>query len=207
MLVRKASKYRLYPNQEQPEALAELYGQARFVYNHFLQVRQQNYAERGEGLYYRHTAGMLTQLKQDPDYEWPREADSQVLQQKLKDLDRAYKNFFAGRARYPRFRSRRDKQAIRYPQRVKVDLAGRRTYLPKIGWVKTIFHRPMEGQLKNVTVSRTKSGRCYASFQVEVEMPDPVYQGSENGLDLGLKDLAVLSDGRKLSNPQHLIRA
>jgi putative transposase len=207
MLVRKAYKYRLYPNRAQQNALAVQFGHARYVYNHFLEVRQEHYAKRGEGMSYRDTAGILTELKRDPAHKWLKEADSQVLQQKLKDLDQAYKNFFEGRAKYPRFRSRRDKQAIRYPQRVKVDSAAQRTYLPKVGWVKTVFHRPLEGKLKNVIVSRTKSGRYSASFQVEVEIPDPVYRGSENGLDLGLKDFAALSDGRKLPNPRHLIQA
>jgi putative transposase len=207
MLVRKAYKYRLYPNKAQQELLAVQFGHTRFVYNYMLGLRKDRYQETGEGLSYQDTTALLTELKRDPEHKWLREADSQVLQQSLKDLDRAYQNFFEGRARYPRFRSRRGKQAIRYPQRVKADLDAKRSYLPKIGWVKTIFHRPLEGQLKNVTVSRTKSGRYYACFQVEVEKPDPICRGGQNGLDLGLKDFAVLSDGRKLVNPRHLIRA
>lgn len=207
MLVRKAYKFRLYANQEQQAMLAVQFGHARFVYNYFLQKRQEYYEETGKGLHYRQTADLLTRLKQDPSHEWLKDADSQVLQQKLKDLDRAYKNFFEKRGKYPRFRNRRAKQSIRYPQRVKVDLDARRSYLPKVGWVKTIFHRSLEGQHKNVTVSRNKSGRYFASFQVEMEIPDPVYQGGENGIDLGLKYFAALSDGSKIANPQHMIQA
>jgi len=207
MLVRKAYKYRLYPNNEQRRALAVQFGHARFVYNHFLQVRRDHYQTTRAGLSYQSTTGLLTELKRCPDYEWLRGADSQVLQQSLKDLDRAFRNFFEGRAGYPHFKSRRAKQAIRYPQRVKINLETKRTYLPKVGWVKTVFHRPLEGKLKNVTVSRTKSGRYYASFQVEVDIPEPVSRGEMVGIDLGLKHYAVLSDGRKIANPRNLIQA
>jgi len=207
MLVRKAFKFRLYPNEEQQAALAVQFGHARFVYNRFLQVRRDHYQTKGEGISYQGTTGLLTELKRSVNFEWLREADSQVLQQSLKDLDRAFRNFFEGRARYPRFKSRRAKQAIRYPQRVKVNLEARRTYLPKVGWVKTVFHRPIEGKVKNVTVSRTKSGRYYASFQGEVDIPEPVSCGEMVGIDLGLKHFAVLSDGRKITNLRNLIQA
>ena len=90
---------------------------------------------------------------------------------------------------------------------MKIDLAGMKTYLPKVGWVKTVYHRQLEGKIKNVTVSKTKSGRYYAAFQVELECPDPVYTAGVNGLDLGLRDFAVLSDGRKIANPRHLVKA
>ena len=150
---------------------------------------------------------MLTELKRDREYEWLREADSQFLQQALKDMDRAYQNFFEKRASYPRYKSKHTKQSIRYPQRVKINLAARKAYLPKVGWVKTVFHRQLESRLKNVTVSKTKSGRYYAAFHVELEWPDPVYADRVNGLDLGLKGFAALSDGRKITNPRHLVKA
>jgi putative transposase len=207
MLIRKAYKFRLYPNQGQQTALAVQFGHTRFVYNHFLNLRQDHYALTGEGLYYRETSNHLTELKQDPEHEWLKEADSQVLQQKLMDLDRAYKNFFEGKAKYPRFKSRKSRQTIRYPQRVKVDLEAKRTYLPKVGWVKAVFHRKIEGKLKNVTVSRTKSGKFFASFQVEVTISEPEFTGDQAGIDLGLTHFAALSDGCKVENPRQLIRS
>lgn len=124
-----------------------------------------------------------------------------------KQTARLCRNFIEGRSGYPRFKSRRAKQAIRYPQRVKVNLETKRTYLPKVGWVKTKFHRPMEGKVKNVTVSRTKSGRYAVCFQVEVDMAEPDSRGEMVGIDLGLKHFAVLSDGRRIANPRNLIRA
>ena len=177
------------------------------MYNHFLQIRQENYQETRKGLSYNQTAVQLTRLKQDPDLEWLKAADSQVLQQKLMDLERAYKNFFEKRGSYPRYKSRRRKQAIRYPQRVRIDLEKKRSYLPKVGWVRTVFHRKIEGKIKNVTVSRTKSGRYYASFQVEVEVPEGVYGGKAAGIDLGIHAFAALSDGKRVDNPKNLLAA
>ena len=192
MLVRKAFKYRLYPNKEQQAARALQFGHARYVYNHFLQVRQEYYQATEEGLSYQDTTKLLMDLKHSADTEWLREADSQVLQQARKDLDRASQNFFAGRSGYPRFKSRRAKQAVRYPQRVRVNPETKRIYLPKVGWVKTVTHRPLEGKIKNVTVTRAKSGRFFAAFQVEVEIGEPVSQGRASTYD-SMFAAAVLS--------------
>lgn len=207
MLIRKAYKFRIYPNKTQQTALAIQFGHSRYVYNAMLAERMAVYRDRGETMNYVDTAKRVTILKQTEETEWLREADSQVLQQALRDLDRAYQNFFAKRAGFPRFKARHNKQSIRYPQRVKVELTAKRTYLPKVGWVKTVFHRSIEGTIKNVTVSKTKSGRYFASFQVEVEIVPPVYRGKQVGLDLGLSSFAALSDGRKVDNPRHLIKA
>ena len=121
---------------------------------------------------------MLTQVKRI--VLWLKEADSQVFQVKLRDLDRSYQNFFAkskngtlaqgkprkdGRPKgYPRFHSKHDEQAICYPQRFKVE--GSRVYLPKVGWVRAIFHRPLDGKMKNWTGSKTKTGKYFVSIQV-----------------------------------------
>jgi putative transposase len=216
MNIRKAFKYRLYPSSEQAQRFAVQFGCARFVYNHFLNVRKQYYAthkdnSRKKGLSYVDTNKMLTLLKREPDREWLRDADSQVLQEALRNLNRAYENFFRrvksrqGKPGYPRFKSRKGKQSIRYPQRVKYE--GNRTYLPKVGWVKTIFHRPLEGTPKSVTVSKTKSGKYFVSVLCEVEIPDPPRRSGEVGVDVGLKYFAVTSDGGFFSPPQHLLNA
>jgi putative transposase len=96
---------------------------------------------------------------------------------------------------------------MRYPQRVKVNSEAKRVFLPKVGWVKTVVHRPLEGKVKNVTVTKTKSGRYSAALQVEVEIEEPNSQGELVGVDLGLKRLAVLSDGHEIANPRNLIQA
>ena len=216
MIIRKAFKYRLYPSSEQEQRFAVQFGCARFVYNHFLNVREQYYASRkdnsrNKGLSYVDTNKMLTLLKREPDCDWLRDADSQVLQEALRNLDGAYQNFFRrvksrnGKPGYPRFKSRKGKQSIRYPQRVKYE--GNRTYLPKVGWVNTIFHRPLEGTPKSVTVSKTKSGKYFVSVLCEVEIPDPLRRSGEVGVDVGLKYFAVTSDGAFFSRPKHLLNA
>jgi putative transposase len=199
---RRAFKYRLYPNIEQQHALAIQFGHARYAYNWGLATRSAYYKEHGKGLSFFELKRMLTELKHDPEHEWMKGADSQVLQAKIEDLDRAYTNFFEGRAKYPKFKTRKGTQSIRYPQRFKFE--GNRIYLPKIGWVKTVFHRPMEGTPKNVTVLKTKSGKYFVSIQCEVEFSTRQYGGGEVGVDLGLTHFAILSDGRKIEHPQYL---
>ena len=98
---------------------------------------------------------------------WLKDADSQVLQQSLGDLKKAFGNFFEGRAGYPKFKGKYSNQSIRYPQRFRVD--GSRSYLPKVGKVRAVCHRPIEGTMKNLTVTKTKSGKYFISIQCEVE--------------------------------------
>lgn len=205
MEIRKAYKFRIYPNKTQQAELAKQFGAARFVYNHYRRVREEYYQETGTGLTYRDCADDLAdRLK--VEHPWLKEADSQVLQQVLKDLDTAYGRFFKKLADYPNFKCKHSNQGIRYPQRFK--LSDKRIYLPKIGWVKAIFHRDMEGEAKNCTVTKTKSGRYFVSIQCEVEI-ERVPSGREPkqpsvGVDVGLKSFAVLSTGEKIDAPQFL---
>ena len=201
MIIRKAYKFRIYPNVEQQEKLAVQFGCARFVYNHYRRVREEYYQETNSGLNYNDCANDLSdRLK--PEHEWLKEADSQVLQGVLKDLDNAYQNFFKGHNDYPRFKRKHDKQSIRYPQRFK--FSDKQIYLPKIGWVNCVYHRNMTGTAKNVTVSRTKTGKFFVSVQCEYETVEPIQKDEAIGIDLGLKHFAALSDGSKIDNPKHL---
>ena len=204
-MFRKAFRYRLYPNKEQQAGLAVQFGHARFVYNWALATRNAHYREHGTDLGYYPLKRMMTELKRSPDYEWLKEADSQVLQAKVEDLNRAFVNFFEDRARFPRFKKRHGRQSIRYPQRFKFD--GDRIYLPKVGWVKIVLHRPLEGKPKSLTVSKTKSGEYYASILCETEVPVLPNGKPPVGVDLGLKDFAVLSTGEKIEHPKYLRKA
>ena len=202
MRIKKAYKYRIKPNRQQQEALAIQFGHTRFVYNYALGRKKEYYQANGKGLSFYDVKKEITQLKRESETEWLKQADSQVLQSKVKDLDIAYKNFFEGRAKYPRFKSKRSRQSIRYPQRFKVE--GNKIYLPKVGWVKAIIHRPIEGEMKNCTVSKTKSGQYFVSIQCEVEIDEPVYEGQHIGVDLGLRDFLTINTGEKIDNPRHL---
>jgi putative transposase len=163
MVILKAFKYRLYPNVLQQELLARHFGCARMVYNHFLRQRMDFYAkhrgEKKQGLTYPDTSRMLTELKRRPDFVWLNAVNAQSLQQALKDLDAAHQNFFAGRARYPRFKHKRDKQSFRIPQGFKLDEQAGRLLLPKLPPLRIVLHRPLQGTLRSVTVSRRPSGR------------------------------------------------
>jgi len=205
MIIRKAFRYRLYPTAEQEQALAVQFGHARFIWNWALALRKAAYNETGKGIGYCKLKRQATALKYQAGTEWLKEADSQVIQAKIQDLERAYKNFFERRAKFPRFKSKRDGQSIRYPQRFKFDENS--TYLPKIGWVKTKFHRPLEGRPKNITVSKTKTDKYFVSIQCEVEMIDRPARGGEIGIDLGIKSFLATSEGWKRDNPRHLQQA
>ncbi len=213
MVILKAFKYRLYPNAEQQKLLARHFGCVRVVYNYFLRRRMAFYAEhKGEkkqSLTYTDTARMLTELKRQPDYVWLNEVNSQALQQALRNLDAAYQNFFQGRARYPQFKRKRDKQSFGVPQQFKLDDKAGRLRLPKLPPLRIVLHRPIQGALRSVTVSRSPSGRYFASLLCTVEMPEPVPNvlSKEMGLDLGLTRFATTSDGQKVETPQYLRRA
>lgn len=203
-MIRKAYKFRIYPNQIQQAELARQFGCARFVYNHYRGVREGFYIDTGTGLSYNDCQNDLAEFLK-VEHPWLRNADSQALQSAIRDLDRAYVNFFEGRADYPNFHGKHGKQSIRYPQRFKVK--DKRVYLPKVGWVKCVFHRPIEGMMKNCTVSKTKSGRYFVSIQCAMEHTTPKQESASVGIDLGLTTFAALSTGEKIDKPKHLYRS
>lgn len=202
--MKKAFKFRIYPDNGQAAELDKQFGYARFVYNHYRAAREGYYQETGTGLGYNDCATDLSERLKE-ERPWLREADSQTLQQALKDLDRAYVNFFEGRADYPKFKKKHGKQSVRYPQRFKLD--SNRIYLPKVGWVKIVRHRRVEGEMKNCTVSKTKTGKYFVSIQCEVEHVTPEQKPDSVGIDLGLTTFATLSTGEKIAPPKHLRKA
>jgi putative transposase len=134
-----ATRTRIYPSHEQAHALAIQFGCARWIFNNALHICQKTYRETGKGLNYHALAIRLPSLKQE--HEWLRDADSQVLQSSLQNLAASFDNFFQKRAGYPSFKSRRGRQSIQYPQRVRIE--GNRIRLPKVGLVKIVVHRPV----------------------------------------------------------------
>jgi putative transposase len=211
MTIRKAFKYRLYPNAQQMQDLSVQFGHIRFVYNYFLAVRREYYEAHKDdpqkkGLTYADTNKMLTSLKRLSEYSWLREADSQVLQESLRNLERAYQNMYAKRSGYPKFKKRTAYQAIKYPQRFKV--SENKIFAPKVGEIKAVIHPPLEGTPKNMTISKTKSGKYFASVQCEIEIPAPPSQKSQAvGVDVGLKSAIETSDGSIIPSPKHLIKS
>jgi len=131
--------------------------------------------------------------KQSEEYGWLSAVHSQVLQQCLKDLERAYTNLFAGRTAPPRYRKKFLADSFRYPQGFKLD--GRHVYLPMVGWVEFWESRPLDGTVKNVTISR-QGKHWFVAFQVEIELPEPVHPATADvGIDLGIATFAATSNG------------
>ena len=207
-MLHKAIKVRLYPTPEQEVLLAQHFGCARWWWNFGLNKSIEAYRDTGKGLGRSALNALLPALKKSKETEWLGECYSQVLQAVTLNLTTAYKNFFEGRARFPRFKSKHSRQSIQYPQNVKV--IGNTVKLPgKVGAVKAKIHRSIEGTIKTVTVSLEPSGKYYASIltEVEGENPAPSTEGRVIGVDLGLKHFAVTSDGKKVSKydfPRHL---
>lgn len=203
-----AVKARIYPTQEQEVLLAQHFGCARWWWNYALNKSIETYKETGKGLGRSALNALLPKLKKAEETVWLSECYSQVLQAVTLNLTTAYKNFFDGRARFPRFKSKHGRQSIQYPQNVKVE-NGTLKLPGKIGAVKVKIHRPIEGTIKTVTVSKEPSGKYYTSILMEIEGDNPPSStdGKVIGVDLGLKHFAVVSDGSKVSkydNPKHL---
>ncbi|MEL0590580.1 MAG: RNA-guided endonuclease TnpB family protein [Planktothrix rubescens PR222] len=195
-----ALKVRLYPTEQQRIQLSQEFGCARFVYNHFLAEWNNTYQATGKGLSYAKCANQLPRLKQEKP--WLTAVGSQVLQQSLKNLETAFKNFFKGTGRHPKFKSKHRQQSITYPQGFKLNQSTIK--LPKLSEIKAIFHRPIKGEVKAITVSMTPGGKYFASLRIEItgEYPEASTQGKVMGIDLGLDSLIVTSDGEKIKPPK-----
>jgi len=208
MIIHKAFKLRLYPNKEQRVFLAQQFGSCRWVWNHFLRQRIDYYAEHKEGLTYRDNCHTLVDLKKETETEWLRDVIAQPLQQTLMDLQTAYRNFFEHRAKFPKFKSKRARQSFRVPQSFSLEGDGKHQHLkiPKLSPIRIIVHRSVEGEMKSVTISKTRTGKYCASILCEVEIDDPKIDESKPiiGIDLGLIDFAVTSEGERFPHPKYL---
>jgi putative transposase len=195
----QAFKFELRPNGEQCRQMRRFTGSCRFVFNRALALQKARYADGENKLGYVDLAKALTTWKQSPETAWLAKAPSQSLQQALKDLERAYANFFAKRSGFPRFKKRGRKDTFRFPQGVKLDQGNSRILLPKLGWMRYRNSRKVLGVIKNVTVS-TCGGRWFVSIQTEREVEAPRHPAnSVVGLDRGVANLATLSTGETIA--------
>jgi putative transposase len=196
----KAFKYRIYPTSEQSVLLAKSFGCARWFYNYALNRTPVTYKETGKGLSRNEIIKLLPGLKQE--YEWLTEAPSQVLQQAALNLSSAFLNFFEGRAKYPNFKKKQNRQSIRFPQGCK--LQDDALKLPKIGDVHCKVSRQPEGTLKSVTVSVNPSSEYFVAclYDDGKDLPEKSTEGKAIGIDVGLTHYAITSDGSKHGNPK-----
>ena len=190
----QAFKYELRPDGQQQLRMRRFAGSCRFVFNKALALQQERFEQGEKKLGYAELCKQLTQWKSEDSTAWLAETPSQPLQQTLKDLERAYTNFFAKRADFPRFKKKGLSDSFRYPQGFKFDQANSRLFLPKLGWLRYRNSRDVLGVIKNITVSQS-SGKWYAAIQTEREVDVPVHQGTAVGLDMGIKRFVTLSDG------------
>ena len=191
----QAYKFQLRPKAKQANLMLGFAGCCRFVWNKALALEKETYQAEGKRLGFYNLCKALRDWKKEEETSFLAGAHAQILQQTLKDLDRAYKNFFAKRADFPRFKRKGAHNAFRYPQGFKLDEGNSRVYLPKIGWVRYRKSRAIKGTLKQVAVSLS-AGEWYVSIQTERETPEPVHPSKSSiGIDMGVVRFATLSDG------------
>ena len=207
-------KFRLYPTEEQQEQIEKTFGCCRYVFNHFLAQRQERYKETKKSPTRFQQDKELTLLKRQPETSWLREVDKCALQNALKDLDAAYKNFFRRVKRgekpgYPKFKSKRcSRQSYRsnfYSGNIKV--SEETVQLPKLGKVKCRVSKEVKGRILSATVSRNPSGKYFVSICcTDVEIPKLPETGTVVGIDMGLKAFAITSDGVAYPNHRYLAK-
>ncbi len=201
----RAYKFRAYPTHEQKLALAKSFGACRWYWNYALNLCQEIYRTTGKGLSRSAIQKLLPDLKKESP--WLKEGYSQCLQVVALNLSTAYKNFFEGRTKLPRFKSKKGCQSITYPQNVKIE--GDYVKLPgTVGKLYCRQHREIEGKIKSATVSLNPDGKYYVLLLVDddCEQPSPTAAGKAIGIDLGLTHFAVTSDGSKFDHPRHLAK-
>ena len=201
----KAYKYRIYPNEKQKEVIAKTFGCCRFVYNKCLAEKIELYKTEKKSITYVKCAKAMTKLKDE--LKWLTEVDSTALQSSLKDLDNAYKKFFKEHAGYPKFKSKKDNKKSYESKCVNrnIEYLNNRIKLPKLGLVKTKNKLIPQGRIVNATISQEPSGKYYVSLCcIDVDIKPFQFTGNAVGIDLGIKEFCITSDGELVNNPKYL---
>lgn len=202
----KSFKIRIYLNQEQQILINNTFGCVRYIYNYMLRLKQKAYNIFKLKLNYVKISSILTKLKQRKS--WLYKVDAIALQQCLRDLDITYKNFFNGSG-FPRFKSKRGKNSYRTNNNLHLDQDNKKIKIPKVGWIK--FKDKINfsdlTKINNITISKTASGKYFASISAEVDIKALARTKKSCGIDLGLKDFCILNDGTKFENPRFLVHS
>jgi putative transposase len=208
----KAYKYRLYPTAEQATFFEKSFGCCRYVYNWALQRRIETYQNSGERLSYVSIAKELTSLKKQDETEWLSEVSNQSLQSSIRNMDAAFTRFFREKKGFPKFKSKkRNGKSFQFVQQVYVDFESKRIQMPKVGKVKFACDRTFVGKIGTCTVSKSPTNKYYISITVDDGKPIPekpmIDFKTSVGVDVGIKDFAVLSNGQVFENPKFLEKA
>ena len=196
-------KYRFYPTDSQRLELAQTFGCSRFVYNWALALRTNSYYQDKVSLSYTDTSNALTKLKKDPEKPWLKQVSSVPLQQGLRHLNTAFLNFFKGKTKYPRFKKKANRQSAHYAPNAFKWIDGKLTLAKMSQPLKIRWSRYFTGKPKSVVVSKDPGNRYFVSFLVEEELERLSPATEEIGIDLGIKDVVVCSNGFASGNPKH----
>jgi len=202
MIVTRCYKFRIEPTPEQEQEFFRFSGCRRFVWNWALERKKSVYKETGKGISYKTLAAELVELKKQPETAFLKECHSQVLQQVLMDLDKAFVSFFEKRAKFPKFKSKkRILHSFRIPQNVRI--VDGRVSVPKIGLVKLRLHRAMEGEIKSATIKQEPNGHWNIIFVSHLQLPDASATcDNPVGIDVGLESFVTLDNGEKVKPPK-----
>jgi len=199
-------KYRFYPSPSQEKSLLQTFGCVRFVYNKALETRKRHFEETGEGISYNQSSALLTGWKKEEPYKWLNEVSCIPLQQCLRHLQTAYRNFFEKRSGYPNFKNRRYKQSAEFTKsgfRLKGDMSQPLVYLSKQARpLKIRWSRPLPGEVSSITITKDSANRYFVVFKVKFIPQSYKPRTKAVGLDLGLAHAVITSDGVKYDNPK-----
>lgn len=209
--MKRVYKYKIKPTCKQQHQLLQAFGCARFIYNWGLDKKTKAWTNEHKTITYFELAKELTQLKQTEEHKWLKDVPNECLQQSLRNLDNAYTQFFKAKKGFPKFKSKkRSKDCSKYLNAVKFDFENWKVRIPKCGWVKLCHNKPFDlstSKIGTLTVSRDKCGEYWCVIVVEDNEPQKsktkISEDTAVGIDLGIKDYAILSDGTKYSNPKY----
>lgn len=205
----KAYKYRLYPNKEQKEQISKTFGCCRFVYNQMLAKRIDDYKQENKSMSKIDMNNYCNRVMKK-EFEWLKEVDKFALTNSIYNLDEAYRNFFRRVKQgqgvgFPKFKSKKNRRnSYKTNGNIKVDFTNNKIQLPKLKWIKAKVHREFVGKIKSATISHTPSGKYFVSILVDTENVQLPKLETKVGIDLGLKDFAITSDGEVFDNPKWL---
>ena len=202
-VIKYTYKFRLKPTKDQEVLLNKHFGSVRYAYNYFLNQRKEEYLNNKKSITYNQQSKILTQLKTGEETEWLKEVNSQSLQYSLKCLDQAYQNFFNKRTQFPKFKSRKSRNSFTCPQFVSYDK--NKIIIPKFReGIKMIMEREIKGTIKKAAISKSSTGKYFVTILTEKTYKPVKKTNKSIGIDLGIKDLLVLSNGSKIKNHRFL---
>ena len=207
MVKHKAYKFRLYPNKEQEILINKTIGSSRFVFNYFLNLWNEEYKKTDKGLTYNKCATMIPALKKSEEYSWLKEVDSVALQSSVKNLEDSFNRFFKKQNKAPRFKSKKNPAQSYITKNgnndTSIQIEGNKIKLPKLKMVKFANSRDINGRILRATISRKASGKYFVSLLVEEHIQEYEKTNSSVGIDLGIKDFAILDDGTVYNNNRY----